>query len=89
MLFDDVAVSDPIKYYEATGTRVALRKASAASYLFGDHLGSTSLVAEASGGKVARQSYYPFGTPRTPNSSTLPTDYLSPASAARLRRAPN
>ena len=35
--FDDVAVSDVVKYYAAGGTRVAVRKAGAVSYLFGDH----------------------------------------------------
>ena len=68
---------------------MAQRKASAVSYQFGDYLGSTILMTDASGGKVAWQSYYPFGSSRMPNPNMSPTDYLSPASAARLRRAPN
>ena len=35
--FDDVAVSDVVKYYALGGTRIAMRKAGAVSYLLGDH----------------------------------------------------
>jgi hypothetical protein len=35
--FDDVAISGIIKYYQIGGTRVALRKAGAVSYLLGNH----------------------------------------------------
>ncbi len=63
------------KYYYANGQRVAMRRGSTVYYLTADHLGSTSLVTDAGGGEVARQKYFPFGTPRNPNPSTLPTDY--------------
>ncbi len=32
-------------------------------------------MTDAGGGEVARQKYFPFGTPPNPNPSTLPTDY--------------
>ncbi len=64
-----------VKYYYANGQRVAMRRGSTVYYLTADHLGSTSLVTNAGGGEVARQKYFPFGTPRNPNPSTLPTDY--------------
>ncbi len=47
--FDDLVVSEVVKYYEIGGQRVAVRKNGAVSYLFGDHLGSTSVTANASG----------------------------------------
>jgi hypothetical protein len=49
VLFDDLVVSEVVKYYEAGGQRVAIRKNGAVSYLFGDHLGSTNVTANASG----------------------------------------
>jgi len=44
-----------IKYYYADGQRVAMRKGNpgTVSFLLGDHLGSTSLTASSTGGKVA------------------------------------
>ncbi len=51
-----------------------MRQGSTVYYFTGDHLGSTSLMTDASGGEVARQKYFPFGTPRS-TSGTLPTDY--------------
>ena len=62
--FDDVAVSDVVKYYAAGGTRVAVRKAGAVSYLFGDHLGSTSVTANASGTRTGELWYKPWGESR-------------------------
>lgn len=49
VLFDDLVVAEVVKYYESGGQRIALRKNGAVSYLFGDHLGSTSVTANASG----------------------------------------
>ena len=39
-----------------------------------DHLGSTSLVTNATGGEVGRQRYFPYGQGR-PGDASLPTDY--------------
>jgi len=66
------------KYYYLGGQRVAMRvgpagQAGTVYYLHGDHLGSTSLATNASGGVVARQQYYPYGATRWPT-ATLPTD---------------
>ncbi len=48
------STSTMIKYYYAGSQRVAMRQGSSTLYfLLGDHLGSTSLTANSSGGKVA------------------------------------
>ncbi len=62
-----------IKYYYAGSQRLAMRKGSSTlSFLLGDHLGSTSLTANSSGGKVAELRYYPWGGMRY-TSGTAPT----------------
>jgi hypothetical protein len=65
-------------YYSFNGQRVAMRQVDAGGervlYLLGDHLGSTSLVVDASGNKVAEARYYPYGQERW-SSGTLPTEY--------------
>ena len=66
--------STVIKYYFFGAQRVAMNKAGVVQYLLGDHLGSTSLVLDASGAKVAESRYYPYGEERW-SSGTLPTDY--------------
>jgi len=64
-----------VKYYYAGSQRVAMRVGSnAPSYLLGDHLGSTSLTANSSGGKVAELRYYPYGETRFTDGVT-PTSY--------------
>ena len=61
-------------YYLVDGRPVAMRKDGALYYLFGDHLGSTSLVVSAATGEVvAQQRYLPFGSVRW-RAGTLPTD---------------
>ena len=62
-------------YYFLGGQRVAMKKAGTLTYLLTDHLGSTHVVTNQSGGIVAQQLYKPWGEPRWPNPSTLPTDY--------------
>jgi RHS repeat-associated protein len=62
------------KYYFFGGRRVALRRGGVVQYLLGDHLGSTSLVLDANGAKVAEARYYPYGETRW-TAGTLPTDY--------------
>jgi RHS repeat-associated protein len=74
------------KYYYQGGRRVAMRRSPAGSgdgvliYLHGDHLGSTSLTTNETGGIVARVLYYPYGETRYEagpggTGGTLPTDY--------------
>ncbi len=62
------------KYYYSGGQRVAQRRDGVVYYLHGDHLGSTSLTTNSSGGVEARQSYHPYGTVRY-SEGTLPTDF--------------
>jgi RHS repeat-associated protein len=62
------------KYYYANGQRVAMRQEGVVYYIHSDHLGSTSLTTDQNQQVVARQRYYPYGTPRW-SQGTLPTDY--------------
>ncbi|MFZ1507396.1 MAG: RHS repeat-associated core domain-containing protein [Anaerolineae bacterium] len=63
-----------VKYYEAGGQRAALRKNGAVSYLFGDHLGSTTVTANgASGERTAELWYKPWGENRGTPVSATPT----------------
>jgi len=66
-------VGQVTKYYAVGGQRVALRRDNALYYVFSDHLGSTSLLTDASGNQVAEQRYYPYGEARWSNGE-LPTD---------------
>ncbi len=65
-------------YVYSGGQRVALREYTASTntvyYLLGDHLGSTSVVANADGTPHSKQLYKPWGETRY-TSGTLPTDY--------------
>jgi RHS repeat-associated protein len=70
----EVQGSTVTKYYYAGTQRVAMRQGGAVTYLHGDHLGSTSLVTNDTGGFVARVLYYPYGETRY-EEGTLPTDY--------------
>jgi RHS repeat-associated protein len=64
------------KYYFAGAARIAMRQESDLYYLLSDHLGSTSLVTDAGGNKIAETRYEPFGEVRyTTENSTLPTRY--------------
>ncbi len=66
-----------VKYYYASGKRVAMRTSSSiwdVSYLFGDHLGSTSLATNAYGYQTSRLGYKPFGGTAW-FTAVLPTDY--------------
>jgi hypothetical protein len=52
------------KYYFAGASRIAMRSCRggtcpAPTYLLGDHLGSTSIVTNASGAKISEQRYKP------------------------------
>ncbi|MCP4592524.1 MAG: RHS repeat-associated core domain-containing protein, partial [bacterium] len=61
---DATGVSRVTKYYYAGGRRVAMRAGGVVYYLHNDHLGSTSLTTDESGGVTARQLYYPYGEVR-------------------------
>jgi RHS repeat-associated protein len=60
-------------YYYAGGTRIAMRQGSTVNYLLGDHLGSTSITANSSGGLFAELRYKPWGEERYTNGVTTPT----------------
>jgi RHS repeat-associated protein len=77
----EVTNGNATKYYFAGSQRIALRSCtggtcSAPTYLAGDHLGSTSLVTDASGALITKTLYKPWGEVRynTPN-TTLSTRY--------------
>jgi RHS repeat-associated protein len=64
------------KYYDAGGSRVAMREAGTLYWLLTDHLGSTSKAANSDGSFNSEQMYKPFGEKRYPTGSpTLPTTY--------------
>lgn len=64
------------KYFYAGGQRLAMRENGTLVYLFGDHLGSTSLAANRDGTTKAQQLYKAFGEKRFPSgASTLPTTF--------------
>jgi len=49
--------------YTLAGQRTAMRQGSAVYYLHGDHLGSTSLITNASGATLTETRYKPYGQP--------------------------
>jgi hypothetical protein len=52
------------KYYYIGATRVAMRSNEVLRYIFGDHLGSTSVIAKADGTKESERGYKPWGEQR-------------------------
>jgi RHS repeat-associated protein len=62
------------KYYFAGSQRVAMRQGGVLNYIVGDHLGSTSLVTDASGNTVSELRYKAWGEVRF-NSGVSPTRY--------------
>ena len=52
------------KYYYAGGVRVAVREGSSLYWLLTDHLGSTAIIANSSGGKTGELRYYAWGGTR-------------------------
>ncbi len=66
-----------VKYYYAGGTRVAMRTGTGeAKWLLGDHLGSTSVVANYAGTLYAGQGYKAWGEQRYSTGITpLPTTF--------------
>jgi uncharacterized protein RhaS with RHS repeats len=63
-------------YYPAgNAMRVTVGATSSVYYILKDHLGSASVVTDASGNTVGEQRYYPFGETRM-ISGTMNTDRL-------------
>ena len=72
--FDDIEAARFKKYYDAGGQRVAMREAETVSFLLGDHLNSTAVTANSSGGEAGKLLYKPWGETRY-SSGTTPTSY--------------
>ncbi|KAF0111916.1 MAG: hypothetical protein FD147_430 [Chloroflexi bacterium] len=62
------------KYYFVGSTRIAMRENGTITWLISDHLGSTSVTADASGTLLSSMRYTAFGEMRT-YSGTTSTDY--------------
>jgi RHS repeat-associated protein len=62
------------KYYYAGSQRIAMRANGTLNYILGDHLGSTSLVTDASGVVISETRYKAWGETRY-SSGTSPTKY--------------
>ncbi len=69
-----VSVEAVTKYYTFGGQKVAMRQGSEVYYLGGDHLGSTSLTTDSSGGVVSEVRYRPYGEVRWSNGTSV-TDF--------------
>jgi RHS repeat-associated protein len=62
------------KYYSAGSKRIAMRVNGTLTWLLGDHLGSTSVTAQADGTFQSEMRYTAFGETRSSSGPTL-TDY--------------
>ncbi len=71
----EISGSAATKYYYLGSQRVALRTSAGVRYLFGDHLGSTSVSADVNGGNVTRQLYKGWGEIRYSTNPGLPAKY--------------
>lgn len=60
----EVTGSTVTKYYYAGSQRIAMRKDGTLNFIVGDHLGSTSLVTDASGNVVSEMRYKAWGEVR-------------------------
>ena len=63
-----------LKYYYAGSQQIAMRTNGTLNYLLGDHLGSTSLVTDATGVVISEMRYNAWGEVRYA-SGLSPTDY--------------
>ena len=63
-----------VSYYYADGQRIAMRTGGEAYLLFGDHLGSSSLLVRADGTEAEKAYYLPWGGTRGEETITS-TDY--------------
>ncbi len=71
---NSVSVEAVTKYYTFGGQKVAMRQGSEVYYLGGDHLGSTSLTTDSTGGVVSEVRYRPYGEVRWSNGTSV-TDF--------------
>ncbi len=69
-----VSVEAVTKYYTFGGQKVAMRQGNNVYYLGGDHLGSTSLTTDSTGGVVSEVRYLPYGQVRWSNGTSV-TDF--------------
>jgi RHS repeat-associated protein len=58
---NELTESSQTKHYYAGGQRIATRLNDDLYYVFGDHLGSTTVVADAAGNEVGHVVYEPYG----------------------------
>ena len=65
-----------VSYYYAGGQRIAMRIGNEPYLLFGDHLGSTSVVMDASGEVVEKGYYLPWGGTRGDETITSAVNVL-------------
>jgi RHS repeat-associated protein len=70
----EVTGSTITKYYYAGSQRIAMRENNVLSYIFGDHLGSTSLVTDSNGNLINQTKYKAWGEERY-SSGTNPSEY--------------
>jgi hypothetical protein len=70
----NVSAGVATSYYYAGSTRVAMKLGSTVYYLLSDHLGSTAVTANSTGGWNGEVRYYAFGGTRY-NQDTTPTTY--------------
>jgi len=70
----EVANGVVTKYYFAGSQRIAMRKNGTLNYLLSDHLGSTSLVTDASGNVISEMRYSAWGEVRY-QGGVMPTNY--------------
>ena len=60
----EVADGMVTKYYYAGSQRIAMRKNGTLNYLLSDHLGSTSLLTDATGSVINQTQYKAWGEER-------------------------
>ncbi len=70
----EVTNGSSVKHYSFGTQRVAVKQGSTVFYLHGDHLGSTSVTTNGSGGTHSAQTYYAFGA-NFSTTGTPPTDF--------------
>ncbi|MGB8648295.1 MAG: hypothetical protein WCF84_23865, partial [Anaerolineae bacterium] len=63
------------KYYYFGSARVAMNVGGTVYYFHADHLGSTSVTTDSSGGVVSAQTYFAFGAVRSVDHNPAVTDY--------------
>ncbi|GAP16103.1 protein containg RHS repeat-associated core domain [Longilinea arvoryzae] len=61
----DSSTTTEVKYYSAVGQRIAMRTNGVLTWLLGDHLGSTTITANANGTLASEQKYTAWGQTRS------------------------